>query len=73
MTNPRIYRTLMAEIDEALSQGKIPSGATEVISDVQGKQLRYLQACIKEVGEVASYLGDRETETRPRVFDGILL
>ncbi|KIX08100.1 uncharacterized protein Z518_02755 [Rhinocladiella mackenziei CBS 650.93] len=48
MTNPRVYRTLMAEIDEALAQGKIPAGPTEVITEAQGKQLPYLQACIKE-------------------------
>lgn len=49
MTNARVYRALMAEIDEALAQGKIPSGATEIITEAQAKQLPYLQACIKEV------------------------
>lgn len=62
----------MAEIDEALVHGKIPSGATEVISDVQGKQLPYLQACIKEVRErLCCLLIQMLRESR--ASDGILL
>lgn len=49
MTNSRIYRALMAEIDEALTEGLIPSGARDVVTEAQAKQLSYLQACIKEV------------------------
>ncbi|KIW94459.1 uncharacterized protein Z519_04435 [Cladophialophora bantiana CBS 173.52] len=48
MTNPRIYRTLMVEIDQALVQGKIPAGPTDIVTEAQAKQLPYLQACIKE-------------------------
>jgi hypothetical protein len=50
MTNPRVYRTLMAEIDDAIAAGRILSGPTDIISEAQAKELPYLQACIKEVG-----------------------
>jgi hypothetical protein len=40
----------MAEIDEAMASGKIPSHGNQVISNVNAKELSYLQACIKEVG-----------------------
>ena len=49
MTSPRVYRTLMAEIDDALARGKIPSGPRDIITEAQAKELSYLQACIKEV------------------------
>jgi hypothetical protein len=49
MTNPRPYQRLMAEIDQALREHKIPSGPDEIISDAQAKNLPYLQAVIKEV------------------------
>ncbi|KAJ9615092.1 hypothetical protein H2200_001166 [Cladophialophora chaetospira] len=48
MTNPRVYRTLMAEIDDAIANGRIPSGPTDIITEAQAKELPYLQACIKE-------------------------
>ena len=49
MTSPRVYRTLMAEIDDALARGKIPSGPKDIITEAQAKEVPYLQACIKEV------------------------
>ena len=42
----------MSELDEAIQAGKIPTGAEEVISDAQAKQLPYLQAVIKEVSRL---------------------
>jgi hypothetical protein len=40
---------LMAEIDQALEDGTIPSGAREIVTEAQARELPYLQACIKEV------------------------
>ena len=48
-TNPRPYKKLMAELDEAIENGNIPLGPRDVISDSQAKSLPYLQAVIKEV------------------------
>lgn len=45
MTSPRIYSKLQAEIDNAISLGKISS---PVIRDEEGRNLPYLQAVIKE-------------------------
>lgn len=39
----------MAEIDEAIASGKIPSDEDQVVSNEAAKGLPYLQACIKEV------------------------
>ena len=41
----------MAEIDENLVRGTIPSGSSDVITEAQAKQMPYLQACIKEVSK----------------------
>ena len=50
MKNPRVHKKLVAEIDGALQEGKIPPSETQVISDAQARTLPYLQAVIKEVG-----------------------
>lgn len=44
ITSPRCYEKLQAEIDSAIQRGEISSP----ITDVEGKNLPYLQACIKE-------------------------
>jgi hypothetical protein len=48
VTSPRVYRKLMAEIDNAAAAGKIPS-SDKVIPNGEALDLPYLQACIKEV------------------------
>ena len=50
MKNEKAYKKLVDEIDDAVRDGKVPSGPEEVVSDFQGRQLPYLQAVIKEVG-----------------------
>jgi cytochrome P450 len=45
-TNPRVYKRLQAEIDHAVGTGGAPS--TGIISDAEVRQLRYLQAVIRE-------------------------
>jgi cytochrome P450 len=70
MTNPRVYRMLMAEIDQALQDGTIPSGPREIVTEAQARELPYLQACIKEVGLHASRLMPASNWI-VRVLDGI--
>ena len=48
MTNTRIYSKLMTEIDDALAAGKVPSGADDIVTESQARELPYVQACIKE-------------------------
>ncbi|EXJ76980.1 hypothetical protein A1O3_10137 [Capronia epimyces CBS 606.96] len=48
ISSPSTYAKLMAEIDEAIASGKIPSDENQVISNTNAKELPYLQACIKE-------------------------
>ncbi|KAI0541820.1 cytochrome protein [Xylaria digitata] len=47
LTNPRVYKALQAEIDEAVASGKAPR-APHIITSQQAKELKYLQAIIKE-------------------------
>jgi cytochrome P450 len=47
LTHPRVYAKLQAEVDAAVASGKAPP-APGIISDVEAKDLPYLQACIKE-------------------------
>ncbi|TGJ82010.1 hypothetical protein E0Z10_g6747 [Xylaria hypoxylon] len=47
VTNPRVYKTLQAEIDNAVASGKAPR-APDIIKSSQVKELKYLQAILKE-------------------------
>jgi cytochrome P450 len=47
LTHPRVYAKLQAEVDEAVVAGKAPP-VPGIISDVEVRDLPYLQACIKE-------------------------
>lgn len=47
LTNPRVYKVLQSEIDEAVAAGWA-SPAPDIISHAQAKRLPYLQAVIKE-------------------------
>ncbi|KAI3343297.1 cytochrome P450 [Ustulina deusta] len=46
-TNPRVYKTLQAEIDDAVASGKAPQ-MPKIITFAQARELKYLQAVIKE-------------------------
>lgn len=48
ISNPKAYSRLMAEIDAAVADGRIPASLDQVISDAAARELPYLQACIKE-------------------------
>jgi len=48
ISNPKAYNKLIAEIDGAVADGRIPASPNEVISDSVARELPYLQACIKE-------------------------
>ncbi|KAF7597161.1 hypothetical protein BBP40_009500 [Aspergillus hancockii] len=45
-TNPRVYKKLQAEIDDAVTAGRAPS--TGIISDAEVRRIGYLQAVIRE-------------------------
>ncbi|GAW22733.1 hypothetical protein ANO14919_122760 [Xylariales sp. No.14919] len=47
LTNQRVYKALQAEIDDAVVSGKAPR-APGIITAQQAKELKYLQAVIKE-------------------------
>ncbi|KAF2261392.1 cytochrome P450 [Lojkania enalia] len=44
LTNPTVYKRLQSEIDNLIASGKISSP----VKDSEGRQIPYLQACIKE-------------------------
>ncbi|KAH7304718.1 cytochrome P450 [Stachybotrys elegans] len=48
ITNPRVYQILQREIDQAVLDGKAPPAGAGLVSFTQTKQLRYLQAVIRE-------------------------
>lgn len=48
ISNPKAYTKLMAEIDAAVADGRIPSSLDMAIPDLVARELPYLQACIKE-------------------------
>lgn len=48
MTNPRVYRKLQLEIDEAVHTGIFSENNSKIVSYAQAKQLPYLQAVIRE-------------------------
>jgi cytochrome P450 len=45
ITHPAVYKTLQAEIDQAVQSGRIPS---PVIQEAEAQELKYLQAVIRE-------------------------
>lgn len=45
-TNPRVYKKLQAEIDDAVRAGKAPPNG--IITDAEARRLEYLQAVIRE-------------------------
>jgi len=47
MSNPRAYRKLQAEIDEAVQEGVAPA-APGIISDAEARRLPYLTAVVRE-------------------------
>ncbi|TVY42183.1 Cytochrome P450 monooxygenase [Lachnellula occidentalis] len=48
MTNPRVYRKLQREIDEAVQTGISSENSSRIVSYAQAKRLPYLQAVIRE-------------------------
>ncbi|KAF1351624.1 pisatin demethylase [Lizonia empirigonia] len=47
MTNPRVYKKLQAEIDDAVTSGIAPA-SPDVISDAAARQMPYLSAVVRE-------------------------
>ncbi|KAL2817624.1 cytochrome P450 [Aspergillus granulosus] len=48
MTNPRVYRKLQREVDDAVRLGQAPRNQEGLISAAQARHLPYLQAVIRE-------------------------
>jgi cytochrome P450 len=48
MSNPRVYRKLQEEIDDAVEKNMAPADGQRIISAAQTKELPYLQAVIRE-------------------------
>lgn len=52
MTNPRVYRKLQREVDDAVRDGLAPPAGEGLISAANTKQLPYLQAVIREAWRI---------------------
>lgn len=72
LTNPRVYKFLQAEIDEAVASGKAPQ-APELVKFVQAKELRYLQAVIKESMRLHSPLHNPMSRDTPPDGDTVII
>jgi cytochrome P450 len=54
ITNPRVYRKLQEEIDDAVKAGKAPEDG--VISDAEARKLPYLGAVVREGMRVSTFI-----------------
>ncbi|KAI2622780.1 cytochrome P450 [Hypomontagnella submonticulosa] len=72
LTNPRVYKKLLAEIEGAVQSGKVPP-TPEIISYNQAKQLVYLQAVIREVIRIFPPLNDPLARDTPPDGDTITI
>jgi cytochrome P450 len=54
ITNPRVYRKLQEEIDQAVKAGKAPEDG--VISDAEARKLPYLGAVVREGMRVSTFI-----------------
>ncbi|KAI0455247.1 cytochrome P450 [Xylaria acuta] len=72
MTNPRVYKKLQAEIDEAVGSGMAPP-APEIIKPSQAKELIYLQAVIKEAMRVFSPVNNPLARDTPPEGDTVTI
>ncbi|KAI0012005.1 cytochrome P450 [Xylariaceae sp. FL0662B] len=70
LANPRVYKVLQSEIDEAVRSGKAPA-APEIISYAQAKQLAYLQAVIRETIRIFPPLNDPLSRDTPPEGDTV--
>ncbi|KAI1266252.1 cytochrome P450 [Xylariaceae sp. FL1019] len=72
MTNPRVYKKLQMEIDDAVRSGKAPS-TPEVISYAQAKQLPYLKAVIREGNQICPPFNNPLARDTPPGGDTVII
>ncbi|KAI0103839.1 cytochrome P450 [Nemania sp. FL0031] len=72
VTNPRVYRILQAEIDSAVQSGIAPP-APGIIKHTQAKELRYLQAVIKEAMRVSPPINNPLARDTPPEGDNVVI
>ncbi|KAI0405626.1 cytochrome P450 [Xylaria palmicola] len=72
MTNPRVYRTLQGEIDDAVQSGLAPK-APEIITATQAKELVYLQAVVKEAMRLFSPVNNPLSRDTPPEGDTVTI
>ncbi|KAJ8126490.1 hypothetical protein O1611_g7149 [Lasiodiplodia mahajangana] len=72
VTNPRVYKILQAEIDDAVQCGMAPL-APKIIKHTQAKELRYLQAVIKEAMRVCPPVNNPLARDTPPEGDSVVI
>ncbi|KAI1739912.1 cytochrome P450 [Xylaria scruposa] len=72
MTNPRVYKKLQAEIDDAVKSGRAPP-TPEIIKPAQARELIYLQAVIKEALRVFPPLNNPFARDTPPEGDTVII
>ncbi|KAI3320420.1 cytochrome P450 [Xylariaceae sp. AK1471] len=72
ITNQRVYKTLQAEIDEAVASGRAPR-APETIRYAQAKELKYLHAVIRESIRVFSPVNNPLSRDTPPEGDTVTI
>jgi cytochrome P450 len=72
LTNPRVYKTLQAEIDEAVASNRAPR-APGTIRYAQSRELEYLQAVIRESIRIFSPVNSPLSRDTPPEGDTITI
>ncbi|KAI1080538.1 cytochrome P450 [Whalleya microplaca] len=70
LTNPRVYKTLQSEIEEAVRSENVPE-TPKIISYAQSKRLPYLQAVIRESIRIFPPLNDPLARDTPPEGDTV--
>ncbi|GAP88867.1 putative cytochrome P450 [Rosellinia necatrix] len=71
-TNPRVYKALQAEIDDAVASGAAPA-APGIITAMQAKGLPYLQAVIRESMRMFPPVNNPLSRTTPPAGDTVTI
>ncbi|KAI1122552.1 cytochrome P450 [Nemania abortiva] len=72
VTNPRVYKILQAEIDDTVRSGIAPR-TPEIIKYTQAKELRYLQAVIKEAMRISPPINNPLARDIPPEGDTVVI
>ncbi len=63
LADPRVYKTLVAEVEAAVADGSLPASGN--VSWAEGQGLAYFQACLKEAMRVRPAVGVNITRLVP--------